>query len=88
MWRGRYGYGPWLRGMLDRLGAGKSRVREAVFCRAVNARMNAPRFRRRYAELQAQFDALGVTLPPARDAGAAPPGPLPAENLADDGERG
>jgi hypothetical protein len=66
MWRARRSYGPWLRAMLARLGQGASRQREAVFCRAVASRMNAPRFRRRLADLAEQLDALGIELPPQR----------------------
>jgi hypothetical protein len=72
MWRARRSFGPWLRNMLARLGQGDSRVREAVFCRAVTTRLNAPRFRRRLADLTAELDGLGIALPPQRPAPAQP----------------
>jgi hypothetical protein len=66
MWRARRDHPPWLRAMLGVLAHGPSRQREAVFCRAVAARLNAPRFRRRFQDLAAELAARGITLPPPR----------------------
>jgi hypothetical protein len=66
MWRARRMHAPWLRNVLARLGQGRSRLREAVFCRAVAARVNAPRFRRRLAELTDMLKSEGIALPPPR----------------------
>lgn len=66
LWRARRGHAHWLRNVLARLGTGPSRLREAVFCRAVAARVNAPRFRRRLAELTDALAAQGTPLPPPR----------------------
>jgi hypothetical protein len=66
LWRARRDFGPWLRAMGAALAQGRSRLREAVFCRAVATRMNAPRFRRRFEELSAALAAKGVELPPPR----------------------
>lgn len=78
MWRGRRMHAPWLRNVLARLGQGKSRLREAVFCRAVAARVNAPRFRRRLAELTEALEAEGIALPPQRT-----PARVPGDALLD-----
>lgn len=52
-WRARRSFGPYLKGILAATeDAGKPRRALAV-CRSVNARLNAPRFRRRQAELEA-----------------------------------
>lgn len=70
MWRNRQVYGPWLRAMLSRLYQGRSRLREALFCRAVLGRISAPRFRRRLNELEATLADQGISLPdplPERD---------------------
>lgn len=57
MWRARRGFGPYLKGILAaNEDAGKKRRAIAV-CSSVTKRLNAPRFRRRMAELQAEMDA-------------------------------
>jgi hypothetical protein len=66
MWRARRLHAPWLRNVLARLGQGRSRLREAVFCRAAAAQVNGRRFRRRLAELTDALKAEGITLPPPR----------------------
>lgn len=58
MWRARRNFGPYLKGILAATeDAGKPRRAMAV-CASVSARLNAPRFRRRLAELQAQAGNL------------------------------
>jgi hypothetical protein len=53
MWRARRNFGPYLKGILAATeDAGKPMPTMAV-CSSVNQRLNAPRFRRRMAELQA-----------------------------------
>lgn len=55
MWRIRRQFGPYLKGiLLANEEAGKLRRAMAV-CRSVNRRMNAPKFRRRLAELEAKL---------------------------------
>jgi hypothetical protein len=57
MWRARRNFGPYLKGILAATeAAGKPRRAMAV-CASVTARLNAPRFRRRLAELQATTGA-------------------------------
>lgn len=64
MWRARRNFGPYLKGILAATeGAGKPRRAMAV-CSSVNKRLNAPRFRRRLAELQLQVQ---VQVPVAPD---------------------
>ena len=54
MWRARRNFGPYLKGILAATeGAGHKRRAMAV-CASVTQRLNAPRFRRRLAELQAE----------------------------------
>jgi hypothetical protein len=54
MWRIRRNFGPYLKGILTvNEGAGKTR-RAIAICRSVVARLNANRFRRRLAELEAK----------------------------------
>ena len=50
-WRARRNFGPYLRGILARAQAGGHPQREAMICRSVTQRLNAPRFKRRLAEL-------------------------------------
>jgi hypothetical protein len=53
MWRARRAFGPYLKGILAATeAAGKAR-RSMAICSSVTKRLNAPRFRRRLAELQA-----------------------------------
>ena len=55
LWRRRRVYGPWLKTVLSHL-EGQGQWRRALgLCRSVNARVQAPRFRRRQAELEAQL---------------------------------
>ena len=55
LWRRRRVYGPWLKTLLSHL-EGQGQWRRALgLCRSVNARVQAPRFRRRQAELEAQI---------------------------------
>ena len=55
LWRRRRVYGPWLKTLLSHL-EGEGRMRRALsLCRSVNARVQAPRFRRRQAELEQQL---------------------------------
>jgi hypothetical protein len=57
MWRARRGFGPYLKGILaTNDAAGKAR-RSMAICSSVTSRLNAPRFRRRLAELKAQLEA-------------------------------
>ncbi len=54
VWRRRRDFGPYLRAILNRCAeAGKTR-HEAMVCRSVNRRLNAPRFRKRLAEIEAR----------------------------------
>lgn len=64
MWRARRGFGPWLKNVLARLTQGRSRLREAIFCRAALARQNMPRVRRRLTELETELGQQGIALPP------------------------
>jgi hypothetical protein len=53
VWRRRRDFGPYLRAILQRSAdAGRTSL-EAMICRSVNSRLNAPRFRKRLAELTA-----------------------------------
>lgn len=55
LWRRRRVYGPWLKTVLGHL-EGKGQWRRALgLCRSVNARVQAPRFRRRQVELEAML---------------------------------
>lgn len=55
LWRRRRVFGPWLKAILAHVeGAGQPR-RALGVCRSVNARLQAPRFRKRQAELEAQL---------------------------------
>jgi len=65
-WRRRKTFGPWLRNLLSQVNAGANIRREALLCRAVTDKMNAPRFRRRLNELTLELDALGIDFPPRR----------------------
>lgn len=70
MWRARRGFAPWIKNVLARLTQGKSRLREALFCRAALTRQSMPRLRRRLTELEAELDSRGIALPaplPPRD---------------------
>ncbi|MBL8564033.1 MAG: hypothetical protein JNN06_17340 [Gemmobacter sp.] len=65
LWRRRRVYGPWLKTLLNHL-EGKSQWRRALgLCRSVNARVQAPRFRRRQAELEAQIARESASEPTA-----------------------
>ena len=51
MLRSRRSFGPYLRDLLARAGAAGRPALEVMICRSVTARLNAPKFRRRLAEL-------------------------------------
>ncbi len=53
LWRARRDFGPYLRTLLVRAERSGHPLREMAICRSVNARLQAPRFRKRLAELQA-----------------------------------
>ncbi|MGL5010106.1 MAG: phosphoadenosine phosphosulfate reductase [Paracoccaceae bacterium] len=55
MWRGRRNFGPYLKGLLAAAEAAGKPRRALAICRSVTARLNAPRFRRRQAELEASL---------------------------------
>ena len=55
LWRRRRVFGPYLKNILGHV-EGEGRIARAIsICRSVNARVSAPRFRRRQAELEAQL---------------------------------
>jgi hypothetical protein len=51
LWRGRRSNGSYLRAILAAARLSGHRQREVMICRSVTARLNAPRFARRLAEL-------------------------------------
>ncbi len=53
VWRRRRDFGPYLRAILQQAAKAGRTGHEAMICRSVNRRLNAPRFRKRLAELQA-----------------------------------
>lgn len=55
VWRRRRNFGPWLRGILTHVESTGHLRRALGICRSVNARVQAPRFRRRQAELETQI---------------------------------
>jgi hypothetical protein len=57
MWRARRNFGPYLKGILAAAEDAGQRQRAMAICTSVTKRLNAPRFRRRLAELQAQLSA-------------------------------
>jgi hypothetical protein len=57
MWRARRGFGPYLKGILAANEAAGKLDRAIAVCSSVTKRLNAPRFRRRLAELRAERDA-------------------------------
>lgn len=63
LYRARRDHGPYLRTLLARLDEAQRPLLAALLCRNVTTRLNAPRFKRRLAELQEELDALGVVLP-------------------------
>ena len=52
-WRKRRDFGPYLRAILQRSADAGRTTHEAMICRSVNRRLNAPRFRKRLAEIEA-----------------------------------
>ncbi len=52
MWRDRRNFGPYLKQLLAQTDAAEKPHRSAMICRNVAERMNAPRFRRRLAEIE------------------------------------
>ncbi|HEX9856951.1 MAG TPA: phosphoadenosine phosphosulfate reductase [Paracoccaceae bacterium] len=54
-WRKRRAFGPYLKALLARVEASGNPRRAAMICRSVTRRLNAPRFRKRLAELEAQL---------------------------------
>lgn len=52
-WRRRRDFGPYLRALLQRAADRGRTAHEAMICRSVTRRLNAPRFRRRLAEIEA-----------------------------------
>jgi pimeloyl-ACP methyl ester carboxylesterase len=65
LYRARREHPPYLRTLLGRLDASSRPRLAAQLCRNVTARLHAPRFKRRLAELEDDLQALGVALPPA-----------------------
>ncbi|MDE3121149.1 MAG: phosphoadenosine phosphosulfate reductase [Paracoccaceae bacterium] len=63
LYRARRDYGPYLRTLMGRIDTGKRTVLAALLCRNVASRLTAPRFKRRFAELQEEIAALGIELP-------------------------
>jgi hypothetical protein len=57
MWRARRNFGPYLKGILAATEQAAKPRRALAVCASVNARLNAPRFRRREAELRAALGA-------------------------------
>lgn len=53
VWRKRRDFGPYLRAILQRAADSGRTAHEAMICRSVNRRLNAPRFRKRLAEIEA-----------------------------------
>ncbi len=53
VWRKRRDFGPYLRAILQRSAEAGRTGHEAMICRSVNRRLNAPRFRKRLAEIEA-----------------------------------
>ena len=53
VWRKRRDFGPYLRAILARSAEAGRTAHEAMICRSVNRRLNAPRFRKRLAEIEA-----------------------------------
>lgn len=53
VWRRRRDFGPYLRAILQRSADAGRTAHEAMICRSVNSRLNAPRFRKRLAEIAA-----------------------------------
>ena len=63
LYRARRDYGPYLRTLMGRLDGDDHKLLTALLCRNVTSRLKAPRFKRRLAELQEEFAALGIALP-------------------------
>ena len=59
--RARRHYPPYLRKLLARLDAADREALSAMLCRSVIARMNAPRFRRRLAQIEGREPAPDAT---------------------------
>jgi hypothetical protein len=57
MWRARRGFGPYLKGILAANEEAGKTQRAIAVCSSVTKRLNAPRFRRRMAELQTVAEA-------------------------------
>jgi hypothetical protein len=74
LWRARRHFGPYLRLMLARTEAAGRPKLELMVCRSVNARLQAPRFRKRMADLLAAEAVAEVNL--AVDSLAAEPQPV------------
>ncbi len=53
LWRARRNYGPYLRGLLTRAEAAGRTWHEKLICRSVTRRLQAPRFRKRLADILA-----------------------------------
>ena len=66
LWRSRRAHGPYLRGLVEDLGAARQVWRGALVCRNVVERLQAPRFAARLAQLEAQLAAEGRPLPERR----------------------
>jgi hypothetical protein len=63
MWRIRRNFGPYLKGILMATEDAGNRRRAIAVCRSVVQRLNAPRFRRRLAELYGEQAAISRTNP-------------------------
>lgn len=70
LYRARRRYGPYLRNLVSALDRRGRKMLIGLLCRNVAARLNAPRFQRRYQEIEAEFAAAGHALPPSRSAEA------------------
>jgi hypothetical protein len=57
MWRIRRNFGPYLKGLLAAVEEAGETGRAIAVCQSVATRLNAPRFKRRLAELQATTGA-------------------------------
>ena len=66
LWRARRDHGPYLRALVGALGDRRQHRRAALVCRNVVARMEAPRFAARLAQLERLLAAEGRPLPAPR----------------------
>ncbi|MCU0801487.1 MAG: phosphoadenosine phosphosulfate reductase [Rhodobacteraceae bacterium] len=57
LWRARRSFGPYLKGILAATDEARQPRRAMAICASVTSRLNAPRFRRRLGELQAELNA-------------------------------